>query len=126
MLTPPGQDATNSWICPIFATIFPGMKKSIFLAFTYLASFGEMRAATNESRARMEEEPRHGIKHGIKRRAARDAAGLKTGNAVSRASSPGALVDTRENGDFVFFSSLLHARGFLKQDGNYAGMDVDP
>lgn len=63
---------------------------------------------------------------GKKLRAAREAAGLTIDDAVYRAKLPRSVVEALEAEDFGFFTSPLYARSFLKQYGDYVGMDVTP
>jgi cytoskeleton protein RodZ len=63
---------------------------------------------------------------GKKLRAAREAAGLTIDDAVYRAKLPRSVVVALEAEDFGFFTSPLYARSFLKQYGDYVGMDVTP
>lgn len=65
-------------------------------------------------------------KLGAKLRRAREAAGLTVDDAVYRAKLPRDVVEALENGDFGFFTSTLYARSFLKQYGDYVGLDVEP
>lgn len=61
---------------------------------------------------------------GKRLRAAREAAGLEVDDAVYRAKLPRAVVEALETDDFGFFASPLYARSFLKQYGDYVGLDV--
>jgi cytoskeleton protein RodZ len=63
---------------------------------------------------------------GKKLRAAREASGITVDDAVYRAKLPRAVVEALEAEDFGFFTSPLYARSFLKQYGDYIGMDVTP
>jgi cytoskeleton protein RodZ len=63
---------------------------------------------------------------GKRLRAAREAAGLGIDDAVYRAKLPRAVVEALEAEDFGFFASPLYARSFLKQYGDYVGLDVSP
>jgi cytoskeletal protein RodZ len=59
-------------------------------------------------------------------RNAREASGITVDDAVYRARMPRAVVEALEADDFGFFASPLYARSFLKQYGEYIGVDVDP
>ena len=59
-------------------------------------------------------------------RNAREASGITVNDAVYRARMPRAVVEALEADDFGFFTSPLYARSFLKQYGEYIGVDVDP
>lgn len=63
---------------------------------------------------------------GIKLRSAREASGLTVDDAVYRAKLPRDVVEALESGDFGYFTSALYARSFLKQYGDYVGLDVEP
>ncbi len=63
---------------------------------------------------------------GKRLRAAREAASLEIDDAVYRAKLPRAVVEALEAEDFGFFASPLYARSFLKQYGDYVGLDVTP
>jgi cytoskeletal protein RodZ len=63
---------------------------------------------------------------GNKLRRARESAGLTVDDAVYRAKMPRAVVEALESDDFGFFNSPLYARSFLKQYGDYVGLDVSP
>lgn len=63
---------------------------------------------------------------GKKLRRAREAAGITVDDAVYRARMPRAVVEALEAEDFGFFTSPLYARSFLKQYGEYVGLDVSP
>lgn len=63
---------------------------------------------------------------GKRLRAAREAASLDIDDAVYRAKLPRAVVEALEAEDFGFFASPLYARSFLKQYGDYVGLDVTP
>lgn len=63
---------------------------------------------------------------GNRLRKAREAAGLDVDDAVYRAKLPRAVVEALESDDFGFFTSPLYARSFLKQYGDYVGLDVSP
>jgi cytoskeleton protein RodZ len=63
---------------------------------------------------------------GKKLRGARESAGLTVDDAVYRARLPRAVVEALEADDYGFFTSPLYARSFLKQYGEYVGLDVDP
>lgn len=63
---------------------------------------------------------------GKRLRAARDASGITVDDAVYRAKLPRAVVEALEADDFGFFTSPLYARSFLKQYGEYVGVDVSP
>ncbi len=57
-------------------------------------------------------------------RSAREASGITVDDAVYRAKLPRAVVEALEAGDIGFFASPLYARSFLKQYGEYVGVDV--
>jgi len=63
---------------------------------------------------------------GKKLRRARESAGLTVDDAVYRAKMPRAVVEALEAEDFGFFTSPLYARSFLRQYGDYVGLDVSP
>ncbi len=63
---------------------------------------------------------------GHRLRIAREAAGLEVDDAVYRAKLPRAVVEALEADDYGFFTSPLYARSFLKQYGDYVGLDVTP
>ena len=63
---------------------------------------------------------------GNRLRAAREATGLEVDDAVYRAKLPRAVVEALEADDYGFFTSPLYARSFLKQYGDYVGLDVTP
>lgn len=63
---------------------------------------------------------------GHKLRRARESAGLTVDDAVYRAKMPRAVVVALEADDFGFFASPLYARSFLKQYGDYVGLDTSP
>ncbi len=63
---------------------------------------------------------------GKRLRGAREAAGLEVDDAVYRAKLPRAVVEALEADDYGFFTSPLYARSFLKQYGDYVGLDVTP
>ena len=59
-------------------------------------------------------------------RTAREAANLTVDDAVYRGGMPRAVVEALESDDIGFFPSPLYARSFLKQYGDYLGVDVSP
>ena len=59
-------------------------------------------------------------------RSAREASGITVDDAVYRAKLPRAVVEALEASDIGFFASPLYARSFLKQYGEYVGVDVSP
>ncbi len=61
---------------------------------------------------------------GNKLRRARESAELTIDDAVFLAKIPRAVVVALEADDFGFFTSPLYARSFLKQYGDYVGLDV--
>lgn len=63
---------------------------------------------------------------GKRLRRAREGSGLTVDDAVYRAKLPRDVVEALENGDFGYFASPLYARSFLKQYGEYVGVDVAP
>jgi cytoskeletal protein RodZ len=88
--------------------------------YAHLATLRILRLNIRGSGGRMEENL------GKKLRRAREAAGLTVDDAVYRAKLPRAVVEALETDDFGFFTSPLYARSFLKQYGEYVGMDVEP
>jgi cytoskeleton protein RodZ len=63
---------------------------------------------------------------GYKLHCARESAGLTVDDVVYRAKIPRAVIEALEMDNFGFFSSPLYARSFLKQYGDYVGLDVSP
>jgi len=63
---------------------------------------------------------------GITLRRAREASDLTVDDAVYRARLPRAVVEALEADDFGYFTSPLYARSFLRQYGDYVGVDVSP
>ena len=59
-------------------------------------------------------------------RTAREAAGISMDDAVYLGKMPRDVIQALENEDFGFFNSPLYARSFLKQYGDYVGVDVVP
>ncbi len=57
-------------------------------------------------------------------RSAREASAITVDDAVYRAKLPRAVVEALEVGDIGGFASPLYARSFLKQYGEYVGVDV--
>jgi len=56
----------------------------------------------------------------------REAAGITIDDAVYLAKLPRAVVEALEADNYGFFTSPLYARSFLKQYGEYVGVDVGP
>lgn len=56
----------------------------------------------------------------------REAAGISIDDAVYLAKIPRAVVEALEADNYGFFTSPLYARSFLKQYGEYVGVDVAP
>lgn len=59
-------------------------------------------------------------------RTAREASDLTVDDAVYRGRIPRAVIEALEDDDIGFFTSPLYARSFLKQYGDYVGVDVSP
>jgi cytoskeletal protein RodZ len=59
-------------------------------------------------------------------RAAREASDITVDDAVYRGKLPRAVVHALEADDFGFFTSPLYARSFLKQYGEFVGVDTSP
>ena len=59
-------------------------------------------------------------------RSARESLDLTIDDAVYRAKMPRAVVEALEADDFGYFASPLYARSFLRQYGDYVGVDVSP
>ena len=57
-------------------------------------------------------------------RTAREASDLTVDDVVYRARLPRAVVEALETDDFGYFTSPLYARSFLRQYGDYVGVDV--
>lgn len=57
-------------------------------------------------------------------RTAREASGITVDDAVYLAKMPRAVVEALEADDLGFFTSPLYARSFLRQYGEYIGVDV--
>lgn len=59
-------------------------------------------------------------------RTAREASDITVDDAVYRGKLPRAVVHALEADDFGFFTSPLYARSFLKQYGEFVGVDISP
>ncbi len=63
---------------------------------------------------------------GDKLRKAREASGVSIEDVSFRAKIPRPVIEALEAEDFGFFTSPLYARSFLKQYGEYIGVDIEP